>query len=476
MAITRGDQHEDALLKDVAPVQGPSSRAALPAVDDRAVSEPQDVSPRPTLLPPRARNTRLGAGLASLIGAFIGAALVGQSGAGIVVTVLAVCLLLATCYVVAADLTGRGSVRPRRSVRRATRIAVIGNQATAVALDQELALNRITAYTSIGWIAPQPRTGKVFPLPRRLGALDELASLVERHRIDLLVIGSDVPRLAVFDELVRLTDFLSVRVCELSGFYERAFGHIPVADINSAWFQYVMHPKFRHSSNRRKRAFDIVVATCLGVLALPVLLLAAAAIKLDGGRALYRQRRIGEKGRPFTMYKLRTMRERAAGDEQVWASVADPRVTSVGRVLRRLHIDELPQLYNVLRGEMSIVGPRPEQPDIVSRLEAGIAFYSRRHLMRPGLAGWAQLRCGYARTERGSAWKLCHDLYYLKHQSLWFDVRILARTFFTLTWHLTEHTRDETAPVHERDRYDDRDFGEPRPAVATSGGSSGASS
>lgn len=478
MAITRGDQQEDVLLRDVEPAGGPS-RAVLPAVVDRASSEAEDVGSGLARRSPRATPVRLGAGLAALIVAFIGAAFVGRSGAGIVVTVLAVCLLLATCYLVAtdrADRAGRSSAGPRRSVRRATRIAVIGNQTTAVALDQELALNRITAYTSVGWIAPQPRTGKVFPLPRRLGALDELASLVERHRIDLLVIGSDVPRLAVFDELVRLTDFLSVRVCELSGFYERAFGHIPVADINSAWFQYVMHPKFRHASNRRKRAFDIVVATCLGVLALPVLLLAAAAIKLDGGRALYRQRRIGEKGRPFTMYKLRTMRERAAGDEQVWASVADPRVTPVGRVLRRLHIDELPQLYNVLRGEMSIVGPRPEQPDIVSRLEAGIAFYSRRHLMRPGLAGWAQLRCGYARTERGSAWKLCHDLYYLKHQSLWFDVWILARTFFTLTWQLTEHKRDETAPVHERDRYDDRDFGEPRPAVATSAGSSGASS
>ena len=132
------------------------------------------------------------------------------------------------------------------------------------------------------------------------------------------------------------------------------------------------------------------------------------------------------------MYKLRTMRERPDNDAERWCAVDDPRITRVGRVLRSLHLDELPQLYNVLRGEMSIVGPRPEQPEIVSRLEAGITFYSRRHLIKPGLAGWAQLRCGYARSERGSAWKLCHDLYYLKHQSLRFDMVILMRTFLTL--------------------------------------------
>lgn len=124
-----------------------------------------------------------------------------------------------------------------------------------------------------------------------------------------------------------------------------------------------------------------------------------------------------------------------------------PACDASGGVLRKLHIDELAQLYNVLRGEMSIVGPRPEQPNIVSRLEDGIAFYSRRHLIKPGLAGWAQLRCGYARTERGSAWKLCHDLYYLKHRSLRFDIVILVRTFLTLARQVV--SRDVTADVPE---------------------------
>jgi exopolysaccharide biosynthesis polyprenyl glycosylphosphotransferase len=452
MAITRSDQREDVFLKDGGPVseQPLAGVAALAALEARAASEERDAG-LPGRPSSRIAYTRAAAALAPLTIALMAAAIAGRGGPVVFVSALTLSVLLVTFYL-AVDRRARTSDRPRRSVRRPTRIAVIGSQTTAVALDQELAINRINAYRSVGWIAFRPDAGPVFPLPQRLGGLEELALLVERHRIDLLVIGSDVPRLAVFDELVRLTDYLSVRVCELSGFYERAFGHIPVAEINSAWFQYVMHPKFRCTKNRRKRAFDIAFATSLGLVALPVLLLAAFAIKLDGGRALYRQRRIGEKGRPFTMYKLRTMREREADDVQVWCSVADPRVTPVGRVLRRLHLDELPQLYNVLRGEMSIVGPRPEQPDIVSRLEEGIAFYSRRHLIKPGLAGWAQLRCGYARTDRGSAWKLCHDLYYLKHQSLWFDVRILVRTLFTLAWQVAEHERHETAPVGEPQR------------------------
>ena len=346
-------------------------------------------------------------------------------------TVAQMLMLGAATLMGVAVLTG-GRL-PRGRVRRATRVAVIGRQTTAVALEQELISTRVTAFESVGWIASNAGMDTEFPMPPALGEIPDLATLVQRHRIDLLVIGSDVPRLDVFDELVRLTDVVSIRVCELSAFYEDAFGHIPVAEINSTWFQYVMHPKFNPTKSYVKRGFDLTVVACLSVVAIPLLIVAAALIKLEGGSLLYKQRRIGEKGRPFTMYKLRTMCERGPDDDaQTWCSVDDPRVTRVGSWLRRLHIDELPQLYNILRGEMSVVGPRPEQPNIVARLESGIAFYSRRHLIKPGLAGWAQLRCGYARTDHGSAWKLCHDLYYLKHQSLRFDLLILMRTLLTL--------------------------------------------
>jgi lipopolysaccharide/colanic/teichoic acid biosynthesis glycosyltransferase len=139
--------------------------------------------------------------------------------------------------------------------------------------------------------------------------------------------------------------------------------------------------------------------------------------------------RIGEGGKPFRVYKLRTMSIRAA-EEVSWSSGADPRVTKVGRWFRKLHLDELPQLWNILRGEMSVVGPRPEQPAIVARLEDEFRFYRRRHMVRPGLAGWAQARCGYAASDEGVAWKLSHDLYYVKRRSLRFDLLVLVASLW----------------------------------------------
>jgi lipopolysaccharide/colanic/teichoic acid biosynthesis glycosyltransferase len=205
------------------------------------------------------------------------------------------------------------------------------------------------------------------------------------------------------------------------------FGHVPVAEINAAWFQYIMHPRYSPITPHAKRALDLIVGIALGLFFLPILTVCALLIRRDGGPALFKQARIGEGGRPLAVYKLRTMVVDAGLDSQ-WASPGDPRITRIGATLRRLHLDELPQIINVLRGEMSIVGPRPEQPEFVERLEGLLPFYSRRHLIKPGITGWAQVRCGYAGSDVGSAWKLCHDLYYLKYRSTAFDLSILAET------------------------------------------------
>ena len=156
----------------------------------------------------------------------------------------------------------------------------------------------------------------------------------------------------------------------------------------------------------------------------------AVAIKLsDGGPVFYRQRRIGEGGREFEMVKLRSMRPGAQADGAQWSSRDDDRVLPVGRVMRKLHIDELPQLWNVLRGEMTLVGPRPEQPGARRGARARASrTTSAASLVKPGITGWAQVRCGYAGTKEGSAWKLCHDLYYLKHRSLLADLMIIFET------------------------------------------------
>ena len=197
--------------------------------------------------------------------------------------------------------------------------------------------------------------------------------------------------------------------------------------MNAVWFQYLVDPSYRVPHRLVKRAIDLLGALALGTLALPLCALFVLLVRRDGGPGIFRQARIGEAGQQFTLYKLRTMHP-SSGQAAQWASINDPRVTPIGSVLRRTHLDELPQLLNVLRGEMSLVGPRPEQPAVVERLERDVPFYQRRHLIRPGISGWAQIRCGYARSDSGSAWKHCHDLYYLKNRSVGLDLLILAVT------------------------------------------------
>ncbi len=269
------------------------------------------------------------------------------------------------------------------------------------------------------------------PAPRRLGELGELAQIVSEHDIDLLVMGTEAPRLAVFSEVADSCLGLPVRLVELSSLFEEVFGHVPTAEINASWFQCLADPHARASAAPLKRIVDVAGASIALILALPLLPVLVLLIRRDGGPALFTHVRIGEGGRRFRLHKLRTMRVDADASAQ-WACPDDPRMTRVGGWLRRTHLDELPQLLNVLRGEMSLVGPRPEQPHFVDRLERMLPFYQRRHLMRPGITGWAQIRCGYAGSDIGSAWKLCHDLYYAKHRSAGVDVLILCETVATL--------------------------------------------
>ncbi|HEX7293878.1 MAG TPA: sugar transferase, partial [Solirubrobacterales bacterium] len=209
-------------------------------------------------------------------------------------------------------------------------------------------------------------------------------------------------------------------------------GHVPIGAINSAWFQYIMHPLYSPSSPLSKRLLDIAVSGALLVVAAPLLILCALAVKLeDRGPVLYRQRRYGEEGREFDMIKFRTLRDDA---DQLLAEgrTEEEVVTRAGRLLRKGHLNELPQLLQVLRGEMSLVGPRPEPPELVETLSRVVPHYDRRALIKPGLTGWAQVRCGYAGSRIGTAWKTCHDLYYLKHRSVGLDLVILLQTFHAL--------------------------------------------
>jgi len=162
-------------------------------------------------------------------------------------------------------------------------------------------------------------------------------------------------------------------------------------------------------------------------------LLVALLIKLESrGPVIFKQRRIGRDGHPFTLYKFRTMKVRGSDDGPSFARLGDDRLTRLGKVLRPIRLDELPQLWNIVRGDLSIVGPRPEQGPFVDRFSETIPFYTHRHLVRPGLTGWAQVNFGYADSEADTVEKLSYDLYYVKHVSPWLDLEILGRSVWTV--------------------------------------------
>jgi exopolysaccharide biosynthesis polyprenyl glycosylphosphotransferase len=329
-------------------------------------------------------------------------------------------------------------VSERLKADRPVRVAVVGTADIARSLAAELALARVRRFEAVGWVGPPAIDVSRIGTLEWLGALGELRAAVLGHQIDLLVYspttlpheGEELTERALLDRIAQACLDLPVRMLDANQLYEELLGHVPIGTIDAAWFRYIMHPRYRPGSPLSKRVGDLVLGTAAALLAVPVVAIAAAAIRLEGrGPVLYRQRRVGEHGREFEMLKLRTMRLDSEPDGfPRWSSADDERVTRVGRVLRRFHIDELPQLWNVLRGEMTLVGPRPERPELVPQLERQFPHYERRHLVKPGITGWAQIRCGYAGSEMGSAWKLSHDLYYLKHRSLLADLLLIVET------------------------------------------------
>ena len=335
-------------------------------------------------------------------------------------------------------MLGLGAWTKARIERSAkVRVAVLGSHSFADDLRDELRSSRVRAYEVIGWLGSEGpyRPGDATPW---LGSLDQVRGAVLVNDIDLIVCAADReaspgtgPGAGVWERVAKACLDLPVRMLGANQFYEELLGHIPIGTVDQAWYRYVLHPRFQSLEPVSKRVTDLVLAGVIGLLAAPLLALAALAVKLgDRGPVLYRQRRLGEHGEPFDMLKLRTMAVDAEAAGVEWSGANDDRVTRVGRFLRRTHIDELPQLWNIARGDMTLVGPRPERPEMVAELEQQYSHYNRRHIFKPGIAGWAQLRCGYAGSELGTGWKLCHDLYYIKYRSVLGDLLIVFETAF----------------------------------------------
>jgi sugar transferase (PEP-CTERM system associated) len=267
---------------------------------------------------------------------------------------------------------------------------------------------------------------------------EDIESLVKELNADEVVIAMDDRRGNLPVRSLLNCRLAGVQVIDLIEFLERESGKIRIDLVSPGWL--IFSSGFRISKLRRatKRLVDLFMGASIAVVSLPVMALITLAIKIEDGLSapvLYRQVRVGYRGRNFSVLKFRSMREDAEADgEAVWAEVNDSRITRVGNVLRKLRLDELPQVFNVVRGEMSIVGPRPERPEFVSELAEAIPYYAERHAVLPGVTGWAQINYPYGSTERDAAEKLQYDLYYVKNHNVFLDLMIILQTVEVVLW------------------------------------------
>lgn len=256
-----------------------------------------------------------------------------------------------------------------------------------------------------------------------------LVDYARQEKIDELVITQDNETTTALRRALLACRLSGIRVTDRTAFLEHEAGRIGLEVLSLEWLIY--SPGFRQSRTRDvlKRMSDILAASVLLFLTLPLFPLVALAVKLDSrGAAIYSQKRAGLGGKPFTMYKFRSMRNDAEAKGAQWATDNDPRVTRLGKILRLSRLDELPQLWNVLKGDMSLVGPRPERPEMIAELNEKIPYYAERHGVRPGITGWAQTSYTYTSTIEDTKIKLEYDLYYLKNHSLLLDFVIMFQT------------------------------------------------
>jgi sugar transferase (PEP-CTERM system associated) len=324
-----------------------------------------------------------------------------------------------------------------RRVRPRERLLLVGTSSAAVALARELFDRRDELGVEIvGFIDPDPaRVGATVINPGVIGTVEDIPSIVRARGVDRVVVSlADARGKLPMDKLLEMK-LDGVSFDHLASVYEDYTGKIAVENLRPSWL--IFSDGFRKSRvlSTAKRVTDIFVALVGLLLAAPIGLIVAAAIKMTSrGPVFYHQARVGQQGRVFTVHKFRSMRlDAEAATGPVWASKSgDPRVIPIGGMLRRSRLDELPQLWNVLIGDMSFVGPRPERPEFVAELTKQIPFYGQRHIVRPGLTGWAQVRYTYGASTEDALQKLQFDLFYIKNLSLALDFFIMIETIKTV--------------------------------------------
>ncbi len=303
-------------------------------------------------------------------------------------------------------------------------ILVVGSDATVAHIKEAVSARTDLGYSlmHLPWEISSPES-----LQKSMRRLSDIVA--EYHIVKVVVAVKDRRLQFPVEGLVRLR-VQGVEIVEAVTFYEQISGKIPVASLKPSHL--IFGEGFHRAQAVRilKRGLDVVLSVIGLVLAAPIMALVMLAVRLDSnGQIFYRQERVGEKMRPFTIIKFRSMREDAEVESgPVWASLDDPRVTRVGRVLRMLRLDEIPQILNVLKGDMSFVGPRPEREVFVRQLREKVPYYDLRFTVKPGITGWAQIKYRYGASEEDTQQKIQYDLYYVKHLSLLFDLTIILET------------------------------------------------
>ena len=324
-----------------------------------------------------------------------------------------------------------------RHVRPRERLLLVGTSDAAISLAKEIFSRRHELGVEIvGFVDPDPaRVGSPVLNPGVIGTIEDIPSIVRACRVDRVVVSlADARGKLPMDKLLELR-LDGVHFVHLASIYEEYTGKLAVENLRPSWLIFSAGFRKTRALMAAKRTLDVLVAGVGLMLALPVMALVAVAIRLTSpGQVFYHQRRVGLRGRLFTIHKFRSMRQDAeAATGPVWAAKkGDVRVTSIGAWLRRTRLDELPQLWNVLRGDMSFVGPRPERPEFVNALTNEIPYYGQRNIVRPGITGWAQVKYTYGASTEDALQKLQYDLYYIKNLSIALDLYIILSTVKTV--------------------------------------------
>jgi len=317
-----------------------------------------------------------------------------------------------------------------------TNLLVLGDSELAIDAVKEILDHPELAIKVVGFVTDTSRTGDITGVDAKIiGNYDDFPTLVSEHNVNHIIVGlSDNRKKLPIEALLDLKT-TGMLIEDATAFYERVTGKIPVENLRPSWL--VFNSGFNISEDifLQKRILSIILSILLVVFTLPILLLTMIAIKLDSkGPVFYKQKRVGQNGRVFKLIKFRSMRQDAEKmTGPVWSTPGnDSRVTRVGNFLRRTRIDELPQIYNVLRGDMDMIGPRPERPVFVEQLSKEIPYYPLRHVVKPGITGWAQVNYGYANELDQTIEKLQYDLFYIKNISMALDLMVIFETLKTV--------------------------------------------